>query len=54
MKKKVEAKETQEEVLVDTSKLDNAILFLQEKLSQMGVDFKDKTIVIKDNKLTIK
>lgn len=50
--KKEELKD--KEALVDTSKLDNAILILQEKLRHLGVDFKDKTIMIKDNKLTIK
>jgi hypothetical protein len=42
------------ETPVDTSKLDNAILFLQEKLAQFGIDYKGKSIIIKDDKLTIK
>jgi len=35
-------------------KLKAAIKLLEEKLSQAGVEYEGKTIIIKDSKLTIK
>lgn len=42
-----------EKVTEINPKLDAAIRLLLEKLSQAGVDTKDKEIIIKDGKLTV-
>jgi hypothetical protein len=48
----------QEEIKKETDgnelKLKSAIQLLQEKLSQAGVEFEGKSIIIKDSQLTIK
>jgi len=46
--------EVSAEVKEKEQKLQSAIRLLQEKLSQAGVEFEGKSIIIKDSKLTIK
>jgi hypothetical protein len=51
---KKEIKEEIFEPLVIDSKLKSAINLLYEKLTSLGVDYKDKLIIIKNGELTIK
>lgn len=50
----MEEVEISAEVKEKELKLASAIRLLQEKLSQAGVEFEGKSIIIKDSKLTIK